>query len=155
MSFLVLRRNDLSDLRLPSLHLALRLRLRYSEDSWGGPLPRNTLHITDVELTPSSGHRFPIGVSDLAKDCDVDVASLTGFSCDMTTTDVVRHAVAAAASPSIELPRLICGETEGLHGMSRLPLDAPVPLVFTASSKFYRNGGVDLVTQVINNQSPL
>jgi hypothetical protein len=119
----VLRRNDLPDPHLPSLHLALRSR--YSEDSWGGQLLRRTRHITDVELTPSSGHRFPIGVSDLVKDCDMDVASLTGFSCDMTTTDVVRYTAAATASPPTEQPRLVCGETEGLHSMSRSSLDAP------------------------------
>jgi hypothetical protein len=118
VSFLVLRRNNLPDPCLPSPHLPLHPRLRYSEDSWGRQLPRHTLPITDVELTPSSGHGFPIGVSDLVKDCDVDVASLTGFSCNMTTADVVRHTVAAAASPPIEKPRLICGKTEGLHGMS-------------------------------------
>jgi len=101
-------------------------------------LPQHTLHISDLELTSSSGHKFLIDVSTLIKDAALDISPLTGFSCDVTTIDVARHIVGTVAASPIERFQLTCDEPEDFHGTSRLPKNPHVSLIFTISPKSWQ-----------------
>jgi len=89
-------------------------------------LPQHTPSISDLELTASSGHRFLIDLSTLIKDAALDISSLTGFSCDMTTADAVRHTMVTVVAPPIERLQLICDKPQGFHGTSMLSKNAHV-----------------------------
>ena len=99
-------------------------------------LPQHTLSVSDLELTSSSGHRFLIDVSTLINDAALDISSLTGFSCDMTTADAAHHTVMTVAASTIERLQLVCDEPEGFHGPSKLSENPHVLL--TVSSKLWR-----------------
>jgi hypothetical protein len=99
-------------------------------------LPQHTLRVTELELTSSSCHRYLVDVSNLVEDAALDISSLTGFSCDMSTADVARHTLMAAAASPIERLHLACDEALGFHGEFEPPKTADVALI--ASSKFSR-----------------
>jgi len=101
-------------------------------------LPQHTLHINDLELTSSSGNRFLTDVSTLVKDAALDISSLAGFSCEMTTADAVRYAVVTAAASPIQRFQLTCDEAEGFHGTANPPGNTHI-LLLTAPSKFSQN----------------
>jgi len=79
-------------------------------------LPQHTLHISDLELTSSSGHRFLIDVSNLIKDAALDVSSLVGFLCDMGTAEAARRAVMTVVVSPIEIFKFVCDDAEGFDG---------------------------------------
>ena len=99
-------------------------------------LLQHTLYITDLELTSSSPHRYLINVSTLVKDAALDISSLTGFSCDMTTADVARRTLITAVASPIESLQLACDEAQGFHGESKPSKNAYVSS--TTSPKFWR-----------------
>ena len=98
-------------------------------------LPQHTLSITDLELTSSSGHRFLVDASTLVGDAALDISSLTGFSCDMTTADAARHTLMTAAASPIERLQLVCDDAQGFHSTSEPSENSHVLL--TVSSKFW------------------
>lgn len=106
-------------------------------DAFAG-LPQHTLCVDNLELTSSSGHKFLIDVSNLIKDAVLDISSLTGFSCDMVTADVVREMVMTVVASPVERLHLICDEAEGFHGTPRLSEDPHVSLMSTAPSQFWQ-----------------
>ena len=117
-------------------------------------LPQHTLHISDLELTSSSGRRFLIDVSTLIKDAALDISPLAGFSCDMTTADAARHTVMSAMASPIERFQLICDEPEGFHGASGSPENPYGPLL-TALLQSSRGPCANKVApQVANHRSP-
>jgi len=90
-------------------------------------LPQHTLRVTELELTSSSCHRYLVDVSNLVEDAALDISSLTGFSCDMSTADVARHTLMAAAASPIERLHLACDEALGFHVLAD-PVVAAWPL---------------------------
>jgi len=78
-------------------------------------LPQHTLYISDLELTSSLDYGSQADVSTLVKDAGLDVSSLTGFSCNMSTTDLVRNTLMSTTASPIERFQLICDEAEGFH----------------------------------------
>ena len=100
-------------------------------------LPQHKLHISDLELTSSSGRRFLINVSTLIKDAALDISPLAGFSCDMTTADAARHTVMSAMASPIERFQLISDEPEAFHGASGSS-EEPACSVDRFTSKFSR-----------------
>jgi len=107
------------------------------EDAFAG-LPQHTLHISDLELTSSSGHRFLIDVSNLIKDAVLDISSLVSFSCDMSTADVARHTTMIVAASPIQRFQLACDEAEAIHSTSRFSEKIYVSLTLPPSSKSWQ-----------------
>ena len=98
-------------------------------------LPQHTLHITNLELTSSSPHRYLINVSTLVKDAALDISPLTDFSCDMSTADVTRRTLVTTVSSSIESLELTCDEAQGFHGETKPSKNTHISL--TVSPKFW------------------
>ena len=96
-------------------------------------LPQHTLHISDLELTSSSSHRFLVDVSNLIEDAVLDISSLVGFSCDMSTADVARRTTMTVAASPIERFQFACDEAIGFHCTSRLAENTWVPSTLTIS----------------------
>ena len=91
-------------------------------------LPQHTLHISDLELTSSSGHRFQSDVSTLVEDAALDISSLADFSCDMSTADAARCTVMAVVKSPIKIFQLTCDEAEGFLGTSNSAGNTPMLL---------------------------
>ena len=115
-------------------------------------LPQHKLYINDLELTSSSDHRHLIDASTLINDAALDISSLTGFSCDMTTADVARHTVMTAANSQIERFQLVCDEPEGFHGTFNSSENPTFYSSFYPSS--CRPGSDRVATQVADHRSP-
>ena len=101
-------------------------------------LPRDTLHITDLEITSSSGHRSLIDVTDLINDSVFDFSSLTSFSCYMRTADATRHTIATVVASPIQSFRLTCDEIKGFHGTSMSSESVRGGLTIIAPPKFWQ-----------------
>ena len=92
-------------------------------------LPQHTLRVTELELTSSSRHKYLIDVSTLIEDAALDISSLTGLSCDMSTADAARHALMAADASPIERLQLACDEAQGFRGEYKSSKNACVSFV--------------------------
>ena len=127
-----------------AFHLCTSLRVRdcVTRETPGADafaeFPQHTLHITNLETTSSSGHRFLIDVTDLINNAAFDFSSLTSFSCYMRTADAVRRTIAIVVASPIETFPLTCDEVKGFHGTSMSSESVRGRLTIIAPPKFWQ-----------------
>jgi len=117
-------------------------------------LPQHTLHISNLELTSSSDHKFLIDASNLIRDATLDISSLVSFSCDMSIADVARHVRVIVAASPIEKFQLVCNEAEGIHSTSRLSENVYVSLTLSFHRSPGESGGNQVAAQVTHHWPP-
>ncbi|KAF9779835.1 hypothetical protein BJ322DRAFT_1086751 [Thelephora terrestris] len=78
-------------------------------------LPEHKLVVQDLQLSASSSRNLLIDVSNLIKDADLDIGSLTSLVCDVGTSERTQCVAAAVSTSPVKHFQLACSEPGGFQ----------------------------------------